>query len=100
MDQTWEQHAAWWQREFTDGADPEYTEQILPLAAEELAGFDRVLDVGCGDGQIARAVGGTAVGVDPVWAQLSVARSRGGAYARALAGALPFDDGAFDAAVA
>lgn len=26
----WEAHADWWQREFTDGADPEYTEQIIP----------------------------------------------------------------------
>ena len=29
----WEIHARWWQDGFTDGADPEYTEQILPLAA-------------------------------------------------------------------
>ena len=35
----WEQHAEWWQDEFTDGADPEYEEQILPLAAQLLAGY-------------------------------------------------------------
>ena len=34
----WETHAGWWQDGFTDGADPEYEEQILPLAAEQLAG--------------------------------------------------------------
>ena len=34
----WEQNAQWWQEGFTDGADPEYEEQILPLAAECLAG--------------------------------------------------------------
>ncbi len=34
----WETHAGWWQRAFTDGADAEYTEQIIPLAAEHLAG--------------------------------------------------------------
>ena len=34
----WEQHAEWWQREFTDGADPEYEEQILPLIDRHLAG--------------------------------------------------------------
>jgi hypothetical protein len=28
----WEQHAGWWQEGFTDGADPGYEEQILPLA--------------------------------------------------------------------
>ncbi len=50
----WEQHAGWWQREFTDGADPEYEEQILPLVEQHLAGVRRVLDVGCGEGQVAR----------------------------------------------
>ena len=34
----WEQHAQWWQQEFTDGADPEYEEQILPLVERHLAG--------------------------------------------------------------
>ena len=29
----WERHADWWQESFTNGADPEYEEQILPLAA-------------------------------------------------------------------
>ena len=29
----WERHAGWWQEGFTDGADAEYTEQILPLSA-------------------------------------------------------------------
>ena len=44
----------WWQQEFTDGADPEYEEQILPLVERHLAGSRRVLDVGCGEGQVAR----------------------------------------------
>ena len=26
----WEQHAGWWQREYSAGADPEYEDQILP----------------------------------------------------------------------
>ena len=30
MPDPWEDHAQWWQDEFTDGVDPEYTEQILP----------------------------------------------------------------------
>ena len=58
----WETHAGWWQEGFTGGADPEYEEQILPLADEVLAGFDRVLDVGCGEGQVARRL--TANGTD------------------------------------
>ena len=34
----WERDARWWQDEFTDGADPEYEEQILPLVDRHLAG--------------------------------------------------------------
>jgi SAM-dependent methyltransferase len=105
-DDLWEQQAGWWQAGFTEGADAEYEEQILPLAAEELAGADRVLDVGCGEGQVARLavrVGATTVvGVDPTWAQVVVARQRGGGpdYARAAAAALPCRSRAFDAVVA
>ena len=43
-DSLWETHAKWWIDGFTDGADPEYEEQILPLAARELDGRQRVLD--------------------------------------------------------
>jgi len=42
----WEEHAQWWQDEFTDGADPEYVEQILPIVAETLGGATRVLEPG------------------------------------------------------
>jgi SAM-dependent methyltransferase len=102
----WERHAGWWQEGFTDGADPEYEEQILPLAAQWLQGADRVLDVGTGEGQLARlaAKGGAALvfGVDPTWGQLTVARERAGgpAYARAGAAALPVRSDTFDAVVA
>ena len=102
----WEQHAGWWQDGFTEGADPEYAEQILPLAAQWLDGARRVLDVGCGEGQISRlaaALGATeVVGVDPTWAQVRLARERGGgpSYLRAGAGRLPFTSGSFDHVVA
>jgi len=102
----WEKHASWWQRGFTAGADPEYTEQIVPMATEHLRGCASVLDVGCGEGQISRLASdigaSTVVGVDPTWAQLSVARERGGAaaYSRGVADALPFPNASFDAAVA
>ena len=105
-DDLWETHAEWWIDGFTEGADPEYEEQILPLAAEELRGCARVLDVGCGDGQVSRLahrVGASlVVGIDPTWNQVRVAHERGGGVlvARAAADSLPFDDGSFDAVVA
>ena len=101
----WDEHADWWQREFTDGVDPEYVEQIIPLALEYVAGFERVLDVGTGEGQIARAIverqGGHVVGLDPTRSQIEVADGRGGAVAYGLAGsdALPVADASFDAVV-
>ncbi len=105
-DDLWETHAQWWIEGFTAGADPEYEEQILPLAAEELAGASRVLDIGCGDGQVARlaSAGGASfvVGVDPTWNQIRIAADRGGGVhvVRSGADALPFDGESFDAAVA
>jgi SAM-dependent methyltransferase len=105
-DELWERHAAWWQQQFTAGADPEYEEQILPLAREWLAGFPRVLEVGTGEGQVARAVaaGGASrvMGIDPTTAQIVEASRRGGGprYVRAEAVRLPVATGSFDAVVA
>ncbi len=104
-DDLWERNAGWWQEGFTDGADAEYEEQILPLARSCLAGAARVLDVGTGEGQIARLVAhdgaSLVVGVDPTIAQLQLAHERGGGadYARANADALPCRDDSFEAVV-
>ncbi len=104
-DERWEEHAGWWIDKFTAGADPEYEDQILPLAEAELAGFGRVLDLGCGDGQVGRrlaAAGAEVVGVDPTRNQLVVAAGRGGGptYVQAEAAAIPVETAAFDAVVA
>jgi DNA-binding transcriptional MocR family regulator len=66
-DDPWERHAGWWQEKFTGGVDPEYEEQLLPLVDEHLTGATRVLDLGCGEGQVARriaALGAEVVGID------------------------------------
>jgi SAM-dependent methyltransferase len=102
----WERHAQWWQDGFTDGVDAEYEEQILPLAEQHLAGARRVLDVGCGEGQVARRIARagtpTVVGFDPSATQVVAATQRAGGpvYARADADGLPVADSSFDAVVA
>ncbi len=102
----WEEHAQWWQDGFTDGADPEYAEQIEPIVTEYLAHCRRVLDVGTGEGQLARLLrrSGVAsvVGVEPAVAQLAAAQERSGGvgYARGAAASLPFVDGGFDGVLA
>jgi len=102
----WEQHAGWWQEGFTDGADAEYDQQIIPLATALLAGYKRVLDVGAGEGQLSRAAaaGGSSlvVGVDPTDAQTAEANRRGGGprFLRSVSDGLPFAGRSFDAVVA
>ena len=83
LDDLWERNAGWWQDGFTDGADAEYEEQILPIARECLAGAG-----GCSTsapvkvsshGWLTRAAPGLVVGVDPTAAQLTRrARTRPG----------------------
>jgi SAM-dependent methyltransferase len=106
-DDLWEKNAQWWQEGFTEGADAEYEEQILPLIAEHLIGATRVLDIGCGEGQVGRLAAGLdtvemVVGIDQAWAQVHEAARRGGGIrvTRAEAAALPFSNASFDAAVA
>lgn len=108
MPDVWEEHAQWWQDEFTDGVDPEYTEQILPLIAQRLA--ERVptggvvVDVGCGEGQVARYVGEgrTVLGVDPAWLQVETGQRREGGvhYLQGSAMSLGVRSGVADGAIA
>lgn len=108
VDDLWESHADWWDAGFTQGVDPEYTEQILPLASQLLDGYERILDIGTGEGQVARRVVATAtspsvvVGLDPT-AELigrAVERVGGPHYGLAEAGAIPLRNASFDAVVA
>jgi len=101
--EVWDAHADWWKSTFTDGADPEYEAEIVPLVIDELAGCGRILDVGCGEGQIARALarvpgGRHLVGIDPSWRQVANGAAAGGGprYLQAQGERLPFPDDAFD----
>ncbi|MHB1883717.1 MAG: class I SAM-dependent methyltransferase [Acidimicrobiales bacterium] len=103
---SWDELAPWWRETFTHGADLEYEQQILPLALSHLAGRRRVLDLGTGEGQLARRLvasesGRVVVGLDSSAAQLANARAEGGGphWARATGESLPFTDGSFDAVV-
>lgn len=101
----WETHAGWWQEFFTDGADPEYEEQILPLIVDWVAGAERVCEVGCGEGQVSRHLSAAGahvvVGVDASAAQVAAAMERGGGpvYLRGAADRLPVADHSMDAVV-
>lgn len=98
--EVWETRARWWADCFAGGDDPEYREQIIPLVQMHTSGAQRLLDVGCGEGQLARASGVAAVGVDRSGAMCRVAAERGSIVVRSDAGALPFVESSFDAALA
>lgn len=103
----WENNAKWWQDGFTQGVDPEYEEQIIPLLVSRLSRSRRVLDVGTGEGQLARIISNQSeidfvVGIDPTWEQIEEAFKRAPylSFLKSSATQLPFSDSSFDTAVA
>lgn len=103
MSDEWEQHASWWQAGYADGTDPEYAEQILPLVETWVPSGGVVVDLGCGEGQLARSVaarGSRVVGVDASWAQIAEAARRGSVGPlHADVTALPIRSASVDAAI-
>ena len=100
----WEKGAGWWQQNFTEGADAEYEEQILPLVERYARGARRVLDIGCGEGQVGRRLasrGAQVVALDVTRSQIRRACDRGGlsGYLQAEAHQLPCRDAGFDTVV-
>jgi SAM-dependent methyltransferase len=106
----WDEHAEWWRRTFTKGADPEYDGEIIPIVVRELGECRRILDIGCGEGQVARALVDVApgrrapvvVGLDPSYLQIRNAlvepSGSGLSYLQGAGERLPFPDEAFDGA--
>ena len=72
----WSEHASWWLGEVAD--DPVYALDVLPLVEELIddAGGCR-LDLGCGEGQVMRSLGGMVIGTDISLQLLQHARNAG-----------------------
>jgi SAM-dependent methyltransferase len=88
---------------YTDGSGGEDARVIIVSAVAEL-GPDRVLEVGCGWGElaawIARETGASVTAVDLSPRMVELALETGVAAQVADVQSLPFEDGSFDAAVA
>lgn len=94
MSQTWDPQAY--------GRDGAFVHQLAGGVVEWLAPQpnERILDLGCGDGQLTAqlaATGAAVTGVDASSAMVEAARSRGISADHAQAEQLPYPDAAFDA---
>jgi SAM-dependent methyltransferase len=79
-----------------------FVHELAGGALEWLAAqpFERILDVGCGDGQLTQRIAATGArvsGVDASAQMVAAARSRGIEAEEASAEALPYPDASFDA---
>jgi SAM-dependent methyltransferase len=96
----WETHAPWWHEHFTQGADVEYVDQVIPEVLARVGRPRRVLDVGGGEGQVARAIAARTAAevlvVEPSANQAREARARGSLVVRGSAEALPVASASVD----
>src|SRR5271157_4459807 len=94
MTQTWDTQAYDQNGAFVHGLAGGVLEWLAAQPGE------RILDLGCGDGQLTRriaATGASVVGVDNSPEMVAAARSRGIAADEAGAESLPYSNGTFDA---
>jgi len=71
---TWEELAEWWTAEVQD--DPAYAGDVHPILTELLEGTSgATIDLGCGEGQGMRLVGGEIIGTDLSMSLLARART-------------------------
>lgn len=101
----WDTNAEWWQKSFTNGENAEYSQQLLPLIVELTTGFQKVLEIGTGEGQIIRALheaSVNAIGIDSSYEQIKHGKkiAPDSLLIRSKAEYLPFCDSFFDASIA
>ncbi len=76
MSDSWDDIAAWWTDEVRD--DWTYTQDVRPILLELFGGTAGLsLDLGCGEGQVMRLVGGSIFGTDLSLELLRIAVSAG-----------------------
>lgn len=97
MGDNWDDIAPWWTDEAA--ADPAYGMDVHPLLIELMPDEPgSVVDLGCGEGQGMRLVGGSVVGVDLSVELAMVAASAGPVVVAELPALGFFADGSFDTA--
>ncbi len=98
---SWPGHSAWWLAELD--SDPAYEEVVTPLMRDLVAPTEgRYLDVGCGEGRLARALGDEQarfVGLDSSIALLQRAADALAPVAFTLPSLACFRDRSFDGAI-
>lgn len=106
MSERWDTVADWWLQSVRD--DPANSDDFLTLLDELLADEDaagqrvaggRTLDVGCGEGQVMRTLGGEIVGTDISEPLLRIARAAGPVVRARLPDLSWVRSGSFDRAV-